>query len=90
MVLSVDGRDVAYRVEAIIDPTGHDRIRALLRDKYGLRDWWVGKLVDTYLCGPVNCYLLRLALDVNLQLFATIRAVFRDILVLYKAWSCLF
>lgn len=47
VVLSVDGREVGYRVEAITDPEGHDRIRSLLRDKYGLRDWWVGLLVDT-------------------------------------------
>jgi hypothetical protein len=25
----------------------HERIRSLLRQKYGLRDWWVGLLVDS-------------------------------------------
>lgn len=38
------GRFVAERVQ---DPGAHDRVRALLREKYGLRDWWIGVLFDT-------------------------------------------
>ena len=26
---------------------GHDRIRALLRERYGWADWWIGLLTDT-------------------------------------------
>lgn len=44
---SADGRSGRYVAERIDDPGAHDRIRALLREKYGLRDRWVGLLVDT-------------------------------------------
>ena len=39
----------ARRYRALPDPTreGHDRIRALLAQKYGIADWWIGVLVDT-------------------------------------------
>ncbi|MCP4005284.1 MAG: hypothetical protein GY725_13920 [bacterium] len=40
----LSGRYVAQRVDA---PSGHDKIRSLIRQKYGLRDRWVGLLVDT-------------------------------------------
>lgn len=36
-----------YRIEPISSPDGHTRIRALMREKYGLRDWWIGTLFDT-------------------------------------------
>ena len=36
-----------FVAELVDDPSGHARIRSLLRDKYGLRDAWVGLLVDT-------------------------------------------
>jgi hypothetical protein len=29
------------------DPEGHAKIRRLLREKYGLADWWVGLFQDT-------------------------------------------
>lgn len=29
------------------EPGQRERIRALLREKYGVRDWWVGLLVDS-------------------------------------------
>ena len=29
------------------DSGSHERIRSLLREKYGLRDWWIGLLFDT-------------------------------------------
>jgi hypothetical protein len=40
-------RQARYTARVIEDPAGRDRIRALLRQKYGLRDRWVGLLVDT-------------------------------------------
>jgi len=36
-----------YRAEPIEHPSGHETIRSLLRARYGVRDWWVGLLVDT-------------------------------------------
>jgi hypothetical protein len=44
---TAEGRSGRYRAEPIEDPSGHERIRALLREKYGFRDRWVGLLVDT-------------------------------------------
>jgi len=44
---SADGRSGHYVAERIDEPGAHQRIRALLREKYGLRDRWVGLLVDT-------------------------------------------
>jgi len=38
------GRYIAQRVDY---PAAHDEIRSLLREKYGLRDWWVALLFDT-------------------------------------------
>jgi 2-iminobutanoate/2-iminopropanoate deaminase len=42
-----DGRRDRLRVERLDDPAAHERMRALLREKYGLRDIWVGLLQDT-------------------------------------------
>jgi len=38
------GEYIAERVEG---PGAHDQIRALLGEKYGMRDWWIGLLFDT-------------------------------------------
>ena len=40
---------VARRYRAVPEPgpDGHDRVRALLRAKYGWADWWVGLVQDT-------------------------------------------
>jgi hypothetical protein len=47
-VLLSAGKDASrYRAEILDSPAAHDSIRALLRAKYGLRDWWVGFLQDT-------------------------------------------
>jgi hypothetical protein len=40
-------RSQRFLAEPSDDPSGHARIRSLLRDKYGFRDVWVGFLVDT-------------------------------------------
>lgn len=45
--LARGGRRERFRVERSDGPEGHARIRALLREKYGLRDAWVGLLQDT-------------------------------------------
>ena len=36
-----------YRVEPTSSPEGHARIRGLMREKYGIRDAWIGTLFDT-------------------------------------------
>ena len=36
-----------YRATAVPNPDGHVHIRALLAQKYGWADWWVGLLTDT-------------------------------------------
>lgn len=38
------GQYVARRIE---DRDAHERIRSLLREKYGVRDWWITLLFDT-------------------------------------------
>ena len=43
----VDGRTVRYTATVLGDPSGHTRIRARMRQKYGLRDRWVALLFDT-------------------------------------------
>ena len=42
-----DGVREHMRVERASGADAHARVRALLREKYGLRDWWVGRLQDT-------------------------------------------
>jgi len=42
-----EGRRERFRVERIEAPGAHDRLRALLRAKYGWRDAWVDLLQDT-------------------------------------------
>ena len=47
LVLEIQGRRARYAARPVAEPGGHQRIRARLREKYGLRDRWVGLLVDT-------------------------------------------
>ncbi|MHC4453001.1 MAG: nitroreductase/quinone reductase family protein, partial [Planctomycetota bacterium] len=42
-----DGRSVRCTARPIADPGAHERLRSLLREKYGFRDAWVGIFVDT-------------------------------------------
>jgi hypothetical protein len=42
-----DGRARQFIAEPVETRDAHERIRLLLREKYGLRDWWVNLLVDT-------------------------------------------
>ena len=46
VTFTAQGRSQRYTAILVDDPAGHVRIRALLRQKYGMRDWWVGLLVD--------------------------------------------
>jgi hypothetical protein len=41
-----DGRKGEYTAQPMPSDAAHDRVRSQLRAKYGLRDWWVGWLVD--------------------------------------------
>ena len=47
VILTRGSDSSAYDAAPVDLPSGHDRIRALLRRKYGLRDWWIGLLQDT-------------------------------------------
>ena len=42
--LQRSGQYIAQRVQ---DPGAHGQIRSLLREKYGVRDWWIGLIFDT-------------------------------------------
>ena len=47
VTLTHDRETATYRARIADTPADHERVRALLRAKYGLRDWWVGLLQDT-------------------------------------------
>jgi hypothetical protein len=47
VLLWLEGSSTEYLAEPIREPSGHTTIRSLLREKYGIRDWWVGLLFDT-------------------------------------------
>lgn len=47
VTLTAEGRSARYRAEVIDTPAARHRVRSLLREKYGLRDRWVGLLVDS-------------------------------------------
>jgi len=52
LTLSVEGRTVRYRAEP--DPASRERLRSWLREKYGIRDWWVGHFIDSSRSIPVR------------------------------------
>ena len=47
LTFRADGRPARYVTRPVDGPSGHTRIRCLIREKYGFRDWWVGLIVDT-------------------------------------------
>jgi len=47
LVFSSTNRSGHFTAEPVEAADGHEEIRSLLREKYGLRDAWVGLLVDT-------------------------------------------
>jgi len=42
-----DGEMRPYLATILANPEGHDRIRRLLREKYGWADWWIQHVADT-------------------------------------------
>ena len=44
---SSGARSGQYLARSVAEPGGHDRIRALLREKYGVRDAWIALIFDT-------------------------------------------
>ena len=42
-----NGRVSRFIAQPLDAASAHTRIRTLLREKYGWRDWWVGLVVDT-------------------------------------------
>ena len=47
LLLERGGAVRACRADILPNPGGHERIRGLLRARYGWADWWVGLLTDT-------------------------------------------
>ena len=47
LTFRASGRSARYVARPVDDLTSHDRIRSLIREKYGFRDRWVGLIVDT-------------------------------------------
>ena len=47
LFLERGGAVEACRADILPNPDGHERIRGLLRARYGWADWWVGLLTDT-------------------------------------------
>jgi hypothetical protein len=47
VLLRLEGHFAESLAEPVREASGHTTIRSLLREKYGLRDWWVGVLFDT-------------------------------------------
>ena len=45
--LTRDGQRERFLAEPLPNPEGHERVRAMLREKYGLRDRWIAFLFDT-------------------------------------------
>jgi hypothetical protein len=42
-----EGRSQSYRAEPVLDSAAQARVRSLIREKYGYRDWWVGRFIDS-------------------------------------------
>ncbi len=47
LTFRANGLFARYIARPVDDPSGHYRIRSLIREKYGFRDLWVGMMVDT-------------------------------------------
>lgn len=45
--VEIDGRHHACIAEIVPEPGGHERIRAMLAERYGWRDRWIALLQDT-------------------------------------------
>jgi hypothetical protein len=47
VTLSAEGRSGRYHAEVVDTAAAQHRVRSLLREKYGVRDRWVGLLVNS-------------------------------------------
>jgi hypothetical protein len=47
LTFRANGRFARYLAQPVDDPSGHSRIRSIIREKYGFRDLWIELLVDT-------------------------------------------
>jgi hypothetical protein len=47
LTIEIEGHSRRYRARPIDGPSGHEQIRSVMREKYGLRDQWVALLFDT-------------------------------------------
>jgi hypothetical protein len=47
IVIRRDGAPEEYVAVILPEVTHHDWVRSAIREKYGFRDWWVNRLVDT-------------------------------------------
>lgn len=45
--LERNGESRPYIAKTFAGPEGHEKIRSLLREKYGWADWWLQQVVDT-------------------------------------------
>lgn len=52
--LSTGDGSARFETEIVDDPETRRLVRGLLREKYGLRDWWVGHFVDSTRSVPVR------------------------------------
>jgi hypothetical protein len=48
LVLERGGVRRSCRAEVVPNPAGHERVRRLLRDRYGWADCWIGMVADTH------------------------------------------
>jgi hypothetical protein len=54
LALQVEGQSRTYVAMQVPQPAVRDRLRSSLREKYGLRDRWIGILFDTSRSVPVR------------------------------------
>jgi hypothetical protein len=54
LTLSAGDESARFRAEVVDEAATRLRVRGLLREKYGLRDWWVGHFVDSSRSVPVR------------------------------------
>jgi hypothetical protein len=47
VVFEGGGHAGRYEAQPVPGEVTHHRIRSLLREKYGIRDWWIGLIFDT-------------------------------------------
>ena len=57
--LSIDRQPFRYKTEISRKPADRKRVRALLRQKYGWRDWWVGLFMDPDVATPVRLVAVK-------------------------------